>query len=460
MLQITLTPFEHSSPKLLLDNSAIDSLRLTNSNRTLIHSGSSSVYVELTNSDRGNCISTSALEILKLPRNIKCQLVNDRITGLRLGPLIGIITSRSKKHRIPPYTSQGFLLRKFLNYCKEQNYVAFIFSPDGVDQKNNTISGYYLEPSSNGKEQWKKHHFSLPDVVYDRVLHRSYEKKQITVQVKDYLINNKQIPYFNPKFLNKWETHCILQKDDQLIGHLPETAFFKGQQQLLQKFLRKHNSVYIKPAHGSLGVGIIKITRTSDGFICQQRKKKKNNTDLYHNLDELSSAVNKHINNKSYIIQQGLNMLKYKDRVFDIRVLVQKNEEGKWSITAIVARLAPKGSIFPNIAAGGEAMNMTSLWKELKNSDWSTSRTHQLIEEISLRAACSLEKTLGVFSEIGLDIGVDNGGKIWIVEINSKPSRKVFPKDQLYLKKKSIMLPMDFASYLAGFHSTTKSGEN
>lgn len=460
MLQLTLTPFDHSSPKVILNNAAIDKLGLTNLNLISMHSGSSSADIEVVIGNEGNLISNSALEALNLPRNTKCQIINDLNIGLRTGPVIGILTSRNKRHRTPPYTSQGFLLRKFLHYCKDQHYIAFVFSPDGVDQENQTITGYYLESGTDGKDQWKKHLFPLPDVIYDRVLHRSYEKKRSTIQVKDYLIKGQKIPYFNPKFLNKWETHRILQKDNFLNSHLPETTAYKGQQQLLLQFLRKYNTVYIKPVHGSLGVGIIKVTRSDDGFLCQQRRNRKNNTDYYKNFDELFVVVNKHISNKSYIIQRGLNMLKYKDLVFDIRVLMQKDGSGKWSTTATVARLAQEGSIFPNIAAGGEAKNMAAVWKDFSNSDWYTSETYKTIEKVSLRAAEVLENELGGFGEIGLDIGIDVDGNIWIVEINSKPSRKVFSKDQLSLKTKSIELPMDYASYLAGFNPTTELGEN
>jgi len=53
--------------------------------------------------------------------------------------------------------------------------------------------------------------------------------------------------------------------------------------------------------------------------------------------------------------------------------------------------------------------------------------------------------------EIGLDLGVDRRGRVWLIEVNAKPFRKVFdagPKRRVFL---SFRRPMAYARYLAGF---------
>lgn len=447
----TVKPVKDSSNKLFLEAGIIENIELGEITTVPLHLGSFSTDVQVTANDEGNFISSSVLNALGVPEINGYHLKYESKRGFSLGPVIGIMISINQKRRYPPYTSQKFLLKKFLTYCQKQNYFGFVFSPEGVDQENAQITGYYLKPDKTGTLKWKKHVFPLPDVIFDRILHRFYEKKALTSRVKDYLIKVKGIPYFNPKFLNKWETHQILEKDAEVSTHLPETTALKDIR-VLQRFLTKHNTVYIKPVHGSLGVGIFKITRTPRDYICEHRKNKQHQIDRFSTLKELETAVKAHVANKNYIIQQGLNMLKYHDRVFDIRVLMQKNAEGIWDCTAIVGRLAPDGGLFPNIAAGGEAKNMSKLWPELKKEDWASSETRKAIIKTGIKAAKVLEKSLGTFGEIGLDIGLDAKGNVWIVEINSKPSRKVFPKDQLHLKTKSIHLPMDFAAFLTGFN--------
>ena len=117
----------------------------------------------------------------------------------------------------------------------------------------------------------------------------------------------------------------------------------------------------------------------------------------------------------------------------------------------MVARIASEGGIFPNGAAGGEPKRVDLVWRDLTNQDWSSSDIHSKVEQVCMTAAETLEESLGTFAEIGLDIGIDVNGRVWIIEINSKPSYKVFPKDELGLKKNSIRRPIDFSIYMAGF---------
>lgn len=48
----------------------------------------------------------------------------------------------------------------------------------------------------------------------------------------------------------------------------------------------------------------------------------------------------------------------------------------------------------------------------------------KLMKELAIEA-CSLVTQMsdGIIGELGVDIGVDEEGKLWIIEINSKPSK-------------------------------------
>lgn len=57
----------------------------------------------------------------------------------------------------------------------------------------------------------------------------------------------------------------------------------------------------------------------------------------------------------------------------------------------------------------------------------------------------------GPLGEVGLDLGVDRRGRVWLIEVNAKPYRKVTdagPKRQVWL---SFRRPMQYARHLAGF---------
>ena len=448
---ISVTPIEAFPAKVFLTSDAMNEFGLKHGNIVTIRSGSSQTDAEITTSLNGNYISAAVLEALSLPKVAGIRLREEAPYHLQLGPLVGTLVSRDKNCRLPPYSSQGPLLRRFAYYGMQENCLVYVFSPGAVNQEKNKITGYYLTPGEDGTLIWKKHDFPLPDVVYDRILYRTVEKKKFTGQVKSFLLSQKNIHYFNPKFLNKWETYSLLAKNPELQNHLPVTRIYKGPESL-KKILEFYKSVYVKPINGSLGKGIIRVTLLPEGYVYHYRQGRRPVSGTWRNSEELNSGLASLLRRGTYVVQQGLNLTKYGDRVLDIRVLLQKDGTGRWVETAMVARVGMAGSIFPNVAAGGEALNMQTLWQDLTSEDWYTCQACSVTRKISLLAGETLEAHLGTFGEIGLDIGVDSSGHVWIIEINSKPSRKVFPKDQRHLKEKSIRLPLDFAICLAGFN--------
>ncbi len=446
---IPITTVQEPSRSIFLTGENLIELGLETGDRANLKAGSSVTDAEIKASNEGNYISQGALTALGLPEVKELNLRQEKHKDLKIGPLIGILTNRSKRSRCPPYTSQNKLLHNFLSYSRYAKSLAYVFSPEEVDMANQTISGYFLDTDPGGTLIWKKHIFPLPDIVYDRIISRTFERKESTKRVISYLAS-ENVKYFNPKFLNKWEIHTILSQHPILNQYLPETRKYNGLTNLID-FMDTYKTVYLKPGNGSLGLGIIRISRLPEGYFYQFRKGKKNVTGFWKTVDELNKALETQIKNKFYIMQQGLDLIKYQGRVFDIRVLMQKTGQGQWIDSAMVARIGAAGSIFPNVAAGGEPKNIEAVWQELTSADWNTSPTCTVTKQISLMAAEAVENTLGTFAELGLDIGTDGNGNVWIIEINSKPSRKVFPKDQPHLKKLSIRLPIDFATYLTGF---------
>ncbi len=450
MAFINLDTTNETSQTICLDPDDLESLGLQPRDTITVRAGSLAAEVMVKVIPGENQISAGILKTLELPVVNGLRLISEGPAQVRVGPLIGILTSQGKRYRTPPYSSQGKLLQRFLTYALETGSLAFVFNPRGVDRDNGKITGLYLHQEQDGTVTWKVHTFPLPDIVYDRILFRSYERKKLTKQITSYLVHQEDIVCFNPKFLNKWETHLVLSQNRFLRDHLPETLKFQSSESL-RDFVNIYKTVYLKPVHGSLGKGIMKISLLPEGYSYQYRNRKNNIKGIWTDVHRMDTEITDFVNKKPYVVQQGLELLSYNGRVFDIRVLMQKNGSGKWVNTAMVARVASEGNIFPNVAAGGEARNVETLWHDITSQDWIGSETYLSTLSVSLTAAEILENTLGTFAEIGLDIGIDTNGKVWIIEINSKPSYKVFPKDQPYLKHNAIKLPMDFAAYMAGF---------
>ena len=453
-----VSPIKHPSQTIFLTHNELRNFALEPGDLVSVKAGSASAHAIIAAHLEQNHISSTLMESLNLPPQKNLGILTIDSKKLIVGPLIGIMASRSKKRRLPPFTSQNKLLQDFLNYTLYANYLGFVFYPEDVDMTNHKISGFFLATTPEGKPVWKRHVFPLPDTVYDRILFRTLEKKKLTKEVTSFLLQNN-VSYFNPKFLNKWKTYQVLLTNPNLHRYLPDTKKY-DRPELLLKFMETYKTVYLKPTNGSLGKDIIRISHIPEGYRFQYRKKKVSMTGVWPTAQELCTELPKLISSKYYIMQQGLELIKYNRRFFDIRVLMQKNGQGQWVNTASVARVAARESIFPNVAAGGMPKNMETLWHDLTSEDWFSSQTYADIIQTSMQAVETLESSLGIFGEAGLDIGIDALGNIWIIEINSKPSRKVFPADQPHLKEESLKLPMDYAAYLAGIAPDQRWGNN
>ena len=50
----------------------------------------------------------------------------------------------------------------------------------------------------------------------------------------------------------------------------------------------------------------------------------------------------------------------------------------------------------------------------------------QTIRDLSAQLPSLLEEGFGRLGELGIDFGVDTKGRVWILEVNSKPGRRAF----------------------------------
>lgn len=389
---------------------------------------------------------------LNLPSLPKLSAILDpENKTIRIGPFLGFLTIRKNKAKNPPFSSQRILLENFSKEAWKIGMIPFVFNCQDVDWVDQKIRGYILVKNHQGFYQWTTDTLPLPNVVYNRILNRSAEGR---ASVQEAMANLSKIPnlhHFNPKFLEKWETHEILSQYPALAPYLPDTVRVRRLKDIAE-VASKHPIVYIKPINGSLGINIVKLKATPKGYIYQYRRRQKNHTGLWEDPQTLWVELSRILGKRQYIVQQGLEFKSYRGRVFDIRLLIQKGKSGKWVVPAIVARVAAENSIFPNIAAGGEAKQIEEVWQEISEEKWEKSDALKQILRIGYHTAKALEEKLGNFAELGLDIGIDVNGHAWLIEVNSKPSRKVFPKNGLGMKKQSIINIVEYSKYLSGFN--------
>ncbi|MFP7295694.1 YheC/YheD family protein [Neobacillus niacini] len=339
-------------------------------------------------------------------------IYKEEIESLMLGPIVGLVTDFTNKENDDPY------FRSIHSFCEELHHglkeyggFLFVFSYPEFPAK-----GYYFE---EGK--WKSAQLPIPDVIYNRIHSRRIEFGREYNLFRQKL-TELGIPIFNDRFLSKWEVHEHLIHENHLQPFIPETNLFT--KDLLAAFVDKYDTVFIKPVHGSQGRNIFKLKKENSSMILEASvKSHTEHKQVILPLEDVYSYIKPFVNNRIYIIQQGIPLHTYQNRGMDFRVLCHKNHQGRWTATSLVSRISAEGEFVSNLARGGEIMNPLNV---LKNS-LSIGEAKALIKEVkelAIETAMIIErKSSGITGELGIDIGIDQEYKPWLIEVNSKPSK-------------------------------------
>lgn len=414
--------------------------------------------VKASSSRKETLMTPPLVQALHVPPGVPLLLRYDAVRQrIVLGPLIGILVSRYRKENPRnPFGVFTPFLNEITDVCRRNGGVACAIRLDDVNWTNETVRGLVRR-----KGTWHALTLPLPQCIHNRLISRAAEKSD-TVNLWIQRCKEKQIPFFNERFLNKWHVHQALQEEAAALRYLPETMRYHGHQDL-REMLRHHCTVYAKPTNGSMGRGIYRIRKREEGYKLTTATASGSSSKSYSDLMALHRALQKKIKGKSYLLQQGLELIGRNGKPTDFRVLVQKNRRGEWSVSSLVARLG-QNKVVSNIARGG---SMTSAAQALRICGPKRSApfpTRTSLKQAALHLAQLLEQTIpGHFAEFGIDLGVDVRGRIWLLEVNSKPSKAASAvqtaEDEEEAEEStvnrgprpSVKRMMEYAAFLGGF---------
>ena len=222
---------------------------------------------------------------------------------------------------------------------------------------------------------------------------------------------------------SKWELNEILEKNEALLQYIPETRWMN--QENLAEMLDTYGMVYVKPDNWTWGRGVIKVEKGKGEFRYQIGKKRYTYYDFANLIEALELTINNKMknrdaNNRKYIIQQGIHLLQYNDRIFDLRLMVQKTPENQFEVTGILGRLAHPERIVTNFHSKGEIYTIEHLLNHYMAEEKLQSYKAMLYE---------LAEQIGPLynrKAIGIDIGIDRNFFPWIIEVNIRPDPFVF----------------------------------
>lgn len=363
-----------------------------------------------------------------------------------VGPTLGIL-SISRSSTNPFLAGQNESFAEIISIAERMNCTAYVFSPADIDWDRGAVWGYSYHPN-NEPDVWERELYPLPNIIYNRIPNRTLEKREETSRVINLLSEKYGSRFFNPYFLDKWETHSILCINRETKGYLPATNSL-GNFKDISDMLTRHRSVFLKPTANSLGNEMIKIVREGLNryhFIHQtlnsQRREGITRTfpELLQELPSITNGAN------TYLVQQAIELAQCEGRPFDLRLLIQKNRHGQWQKTGMAARIAGEGSITTHVIYGGtrdsarKAINMAA-----KTHRFSPKLVEKQLNHLISVFPKTIEKAVGQsFGELEMDLGIDQNGMVWFFEANSKP----FRFDEKFLRAKSLVRLIHYTKYL------------
>lgn len=318
---------------------------------------------------------------------------------IQSGPLVGIVISSNKKGKL---IGNGPLFKNIQKELTKQGGCSFVFTIEDV--KKNTILGYIYNPDEN---KWYRTNFPFPNIVYNRIYSRKKELEQ-PFQHFVTLLEQKNIPFFNPHFLDKLEVYQIMRESPELKNYFPETIPLDNIHNF-SRFLEKYHCIYIKPQKSSQGIGIMKIKKINDTFSVKEIDKKQ----IFPNITDLWNYLEKATKNKPFIAQMAISPHLYNGNRYDFRILAHWNKD-QYAVTGVGIRQAKKQNLTTHIPLGGKIIP----YEEIKNF-----KHEQFIEHIVKKCGEILSETYGFFGEFSIDACLTVQGNYAIFEINSKPMK-------------------------------------
>lgn len=221
--------------------------------------------------------------------------------------------------------------------------------------------------------------------------------------------------YRSSNMRSKWVKTKWLLKQPSLRKHVPHTKLFTKKN--LSSMLTRYATVFFKPSNGSGGSNVIRIKRKRFGYQSQLHTVKTR----YATKEKLYRKLKAHAKRRSYVLQKGVQLARTNGNPFDIRVMVQKTNAGRWISTGVFSKIGKPGKVATNYNQGGRVDFFTPTMKGAGYKPSEIHRKERQLKRLGVAVGNNFTRHIKGFRELGLDVALDNRGRMWILEVNTSP---------------------------------------
>lgn len=324
-------------------------------------------------------------------------------------PQVGILVER----RTLLLARRGTQTYERLNFYRDMALAGgpevIVFSLDGLKPDAGKVRGYV--PTAKG---WRRATVAMPAVIHKRVLFSVPVERALKRRW-----HRRSVVFVNPPFMSdKARMHSLLLRSPEVADHLPLTEWYDPDE--LERRLDNGATVILKPRVGSVGKGVARVKPA--GRLVLFTTEHGTRVFTHKQLRRYLSTIARP---KTLLLQQYIPLARMHGRPFDLRVPVQRDENGRWVVAGIVAKVAARHPFLTNLAQGGRAVPAT-VALDVAFAPEFTETILADVRRLAVHVAEAVAKRFPEAADLGLDVGVDEQGKPWLIEVNTRDQRITF----------------------------------
>lgn len=291
--------------------------------------------------------------------------------------------------------------------CKNIGLEIVYFTPeDVVTGKNKVYGKVFLEGV------WESITTDLPSFIdVEPTLFEIEEYKK----VMRYIQKNSKLSLDRPYIIPKGELQLTLVKSKKLKRFAIPTKKPLSFEDLLD-YLKKEKTIVVKSACDQVEGEVYKIQNDSHNTFILKFRNKTNEI----SKEELKKLYIEKSFSNNYHVQKYITSQSIKGNPICCRIHLEKNEEGKWEVARKFVRVGVGQTIESDTSLGGGKSELETF---LRSSHRERSKEiYQDIKELANIAPSIIENLTGTtLMNMGLDIGIDRDGKLYVFDIDSNP---------------------------------------
>ncbi|MFZ5814428.1 MAG: YheC/YheD family protein [Bacillota bacterium] len=352
-------------------------------------------------------------------------------------PLIGIMLGPREMGRL----RQRIRYRQMAAQARAAGASPVFFDLAGLDGEAGAVRGWVEQ-----KGGWQQVTLPLPEVIYNRATYGDAKRRRAAIRLLRTLTARRRTRLINPvNAFSKLDVYKALRFFPQTAPLAPETAPLSGPE-LLTAMLSQFPALFLKGNHGSHGSDVCRIRADGGTVALHGRIAGHRVEECFDRPEQLLEFLALLRPGCQWVVQQGIELPSVDGRVFDLRVVAQKDGEGRWQLPLVLIRLAGRGEVAANMSLGGEPFLPGPFRERFGHQLPFLSELEERVSDAALRTLAALESRFGLLGEVGIDIGLDREGSAWVFEANTKPLHPAVPGME---EDRLIRLPFAYGVHLA-----------